>query len=210
MVMIYVPAKQSRAAARKRTPFLDRWYTSTMMVRVFVACEIPEEIRNLLGKVRTDLATSPSRLRFVDPDLFHITIKFIGEVDEKLLAQMYPIFCEIRGEPFMLSVDAVTADNPRHPRTIWARIVDSEGKCAGLAQRMEEAVSRFGIPKETRRFTPHATVARVAYADPGLAAAIAQLEQKTYGTFTVNGFVVKKSTLTPRGPVYENLLEVAW
>ncbi|MFA7304899.1 MAG: 2'-5' RNA ligase family protein, partial [Methanoregula sp.] len=59
-------------------------------------------------------------------------------------------------------------------------------------------------------FTPHATLARVKDFDPSLFEQIDLLKGRTYGTCTVSGLKLKKSTLTPRGPVYEDLLEVAW
>ena len=68
----------------------------------------------------------------------------------------------------------------------------------------------LGIAPEARRFTPHATIARVKSADPSLFTALKNLEGTGYGSCMVSGLKLKKSTLTPNGPIYEDLLEVKW
>ena len=81
------------------------------------------------------------------------------------------------------------------------------------AMRKSEANIVFvglGFPREERKFTAHATLARVKESDPSLFKALDQLRGKTYGSCTVSGMKLKESTLTPRGPIYKDLLEVAW
>jgi len=179
------------------------------MARTFVALELSGEIRDRLSEAQTVLRTCSARLTFVDPPLIHITAKFLGEVDEKRLVQVQDALKTIAFTPFPVSAGAVTVNNPKRPHTVWCAI-DDGGNGEQLLNLIEAALTPLGFAREERRFTPHATVARVKSPDPSLFTALSQLPNKTYGSCTVSGLKLKKSTLTPHGPVYEDLLEVRW
>jgi RNA 2',3'-cyclic 3'-phosphodiesterase len=179
------------------------------MVRTFVALELSGEIREQLKEAQQVLRGCSARLTFVDPALIHITAKFLGEVDEKRLAQVQEALKTIRFAPFPVTAGCVTVNNLKRPHTVWCAI-DDAGNGEQLLALIESALAPLGFAREERRFTPHATVARVKDPDPSLFAALRQLAGKTYGGCTVTGLKLKKSTLTPRGPLYEDLLEVKW
>jgi 2'-5' RNA ligase len=179
------------------------------MVRAFIALELPQEIRDRLKGAQDVLRGCDARLTYVDPALIHITLKFLGEVPEPVIPRVKDALHDIPFHPFPVTVGAVTVNNPRRPFTVWSAISDS-GKGAGLLSRVEDALAPLGIARETRGFTPHATLARVKSPDPSLLRVIRSLDAGTYGGCVIGGMKLKKSTLTPQGPVYEDLLEVAW
>lgn len=179
------------------------------MVRTFVALELSGEIREQLKEAQQVLRGCSARLTFVDPALIHITAKFLGEVDEKKLVQVQEALKTIRFAPFPVTAGCVTVNNPKRPHTVWCAI-DDVGNGGQLLALIEDSLAPLGFAREQRKFTPHATVARVKDPDPSLFAALRQLGGKTYGGCTIAGLKLKKSTLTPRGPVYEDLLEVKW
>lgn len=179
------------------------------MVRAFVAVELSADIREQLATAQDVLRGGTSRLTFVDPALIHITVKFLGEVDEKKVPEIAAALRSIPFAPFPVTAGRVTVNNPRRPHTVWC-VTEDGGKGAALFRLVEDALQPLGFMRETRPFTPHATIARVKSADPSLSAQLALLNGRTYGSCTVSGLKLKKSTLTPRGPVYEDLLEVAW
>jgi len=179
------------------------------MVRAFVALELSADIREQLATAQDVLRGCTARLTFVDPSLIHITVKFLGEVDEKKIPQVTAALRSISFAPFPVTAGRVTVNNPRRPHTVWC-VAGDGGKGAELFRLVEDALQPLGFMRETRPFTPHATIARVKVADPSLSAQLALLNGRTYGSCTISGLTLKKSTLTPRGPVYEDLLEVAW
>jgi len=179
------------------------------MVRAFVALELSADIREQLAAAQDVLRGCTARLTFVDPSLIHITVKFLGEVDEKKIPQVTAALRSISFAPFPVTAGRVTVNNPRRPHTVWC-VAGDGGKGAELFRLVEDALQPLGFMRETRPFTPHATIARVKVADPSLSAQLALLNGRTYGSCTISGLTLKKSTLTPRGPVYEDLLEVAW
>lgn len=179
------------------------------MARTFLALELSGEIRKRLGETREVLRGSSARLTFVDPALIHITVKFLGEVDERRLVQVQEAVRTIAFAPFPVTAGNVTVNNPKRPHTVWCSI-DDGGNGARLLDLVENALAPLGFPREERKFTAHATVARVKDYDPSLMKALDQLKGTTYGSCTISGLKLKKSTLTPRGPIYEDILEVTW
>ena len=182
---------------------------STVMVRAFVALELPAEIQERLKGVQEKLRGCQARLTLVEPALIHITLKFLGEVAEKDLPLLGDALRSVPFRPFPVTVGTVTVNNPKRPHTVWCTISD-EGLGKELFRNVEDSLEPLGFARETRGFTPHATLARVKVPDPSLFTVIRALDRTTYGDCMIPGMKLKKSTLTPRGPVYEDLLEVAW
>lgn len=177
------------------------------MVRLFVAIDLPEDIRERLGGPQDYLKKSSARLNLVDPALIHMTLKFIGEVDNDAVGKISSVLSSITFSPYILHITGIGTNNPRQPRVIWCEIADGGGSAA-LHATVENALAPLGIPRDDRPFRPHATLARVKQSDSSLPGWILAIPPGNLGMCTVTEFRLKKSTLTPRGPVYETLLEV--
>jgi RNA 2',3'-cyclic 3'-phosphodiesterase len=177
------------------------------MVRAFVAVELSEDVRDRLGEAQECLRSCGAHLTFVRPDYIHVTMKFLGEVEEKDLPNVIAALKTVSFAPFTVNAGTVTVDNPKRPHTVWCAIEDS-GESRNLFRSIEDVLGPLGFARETRRFTPHATVARVRRPDQSLFTALDKLKSRTYGSCIIAGFRLKKSTLTPQGPIYEDLPEV--
>lgn len=179
------------------------------MVRAFVAFEISGEMRELLAAAQETFKKSSCRLTFVDSPLIHITVKFLGEVDEKKLPLVISALKTIKAVPFAAHGSRITVNNFKSPHTVWCAI-DDAGKGREIFSAVETALAPLGFARETRQFFPHATLARIKVANPSLFRCLEELKCAPCGSCTVSGIKLKKSTLTPRGPFYEDLAEVAW
>lgn len=177
------------------------------MVRLFVAIDLPEDIRECLRGPQEHLKKSNARLNPVDPALIHMTLKFIGEVRDDAVPAIVAALSRVRFSPYDLHIKGIGSNNPRQPRVIWCEIDDS-GESAALYAKVEDALLPLGIPRDDRPFRPHATLARVKQGDPTLPGCIRTIPPGDFGTCTVRGFRLKKSILTPRGPIYETVMEV--
>ena len=91
------------------------------MVRVFVALELSGGIREALEHAQERLRGCSARLTFVEPKNIHITVKFLGEVDEKKLLAVMDALKKIDFHAFPVSAGQVTLNNPRQPRTALVR-----------------------------------------------------------------------------------------
>jgi RNA 2',3'-cyclic 3'-phosphodiesterase len=179
------------------------------MVRAFIALELPGEIKDRLKIAQDKLRGCSARLTMVDPALIHITLKFLGEVGEKDLPRLGDALRSVSFRPFPVTMGTVTVNNPKRPHTVWCSVSD-DGKGKILFRQVEEVLAPLGFAQETRGFTPHATLARVKEPDSSLFTVLRTLEKTTYGDCIIGGMKLKKSTLTPRGPVYDDLLDVVW
>jgi 2'-5' RNA ligase len=179
------------------------------MVRVFIAIDLPPGVKERIAEMQRDLVKCDAKLTLVNPAITHLTLKFVGEVDETLLGAIRKELAGLSGEPFRMEVSGIAGNNPRRPRVIWTQARDS-GECAALHGAIEDLLAPLGVKREDRAFTPHITVARVKQFHPSLLSRIESLAATDFGPVEVAGCVLKKSTLTPKGPVYEDLMEVGF
>lgn len=179
------------------------------MVRAFLALELSQEVRAALAGAQDVLRRCRARLTFVEPAQIHITAKFLGEVEEQKIPDLMNAVSGIAFSPFPARAGQVKVNNPRRPFTVWCE-VDDAGQCAILQKKIDDTLLPLGFLRESRPFIAHATIARVKKFDPSLMDALKTLSGQQYGDCRINGMKLKKSTLTPKGPLYEDLLEVAW
>lgn len=177
------------------------------MVRTFVAVDLPEDLRNRIAEVAQALRGEGGRLAFVDPAQIHVTLAFLGEVGEGRLEEVAAALETVHPLPFRLVVGPIVGNSRSSPRTLWCSCTD-DGSLAALAGAVAAALEPLGFPRERRPFRGHATVARVKVFHPSLLDRLAALPRENFGSFDVDRFRLKKSTLTPQGPVYEDLAEV--
>lgn len=126
------------------------------MPRLFTGLEIPQSIAERL----TMLSAGLPGARWIDPENYHITLRFIGDVDDIVAHEFASALAEIRFEPFDLQLDGLGSFGGKKPRAIWAGIAPSEPLLA-LQRAHEGAARAAGLPPEPRNFTPHLTLARL-------------------------------------------------
>ena len=180
--------------------------------RCFVAVELSDEVRARLGEARYSLvALAPGWAdeKWVAPQNLHLTLKFLGSLSDNDLACVHAgLHGTLAGMPPFSVVLAGVASVPRPARAemIWARLGDSEGRCAELAARVDAAAVSCGLPAEDRRFAAHVTLARARKPRPLLhealtgADAVVRRHPLSMSVLSVTLFA---STLTRTGPVYE-------
>ena len=175
-------------------------------VRCFVAVDLPAQMREEIGRLQSQIATEG--LRLVRPELVHITLKFLGEVPEEEAEKVAEALRGVRVAPFAARVRGMGAFPGKTIRVIWLGL---EGNFEELYQDVEAALAPFGFEREARGFSPHVTLGRVgrpsAETNRKLAPKIAALSGVDLGIFTVDRFLLKKSTLTRGGPIYDDLAE---
>jgi len=170
-------------------------------MRLFIAIEFPPEITERLSQAASSLP--PRGLALVKEENLHLTLKFLGEVEEDKLPSIISALEGCRSPPFPVSVKGVGAfPSERSVRVVWAGV---EGKgLVELAGCVESALEKIGFQKEVRPFTGHITLAR-AKAKADVRGFLARFRDFDFGSCTISRLVLKKSTLTPKGPIYEDL-----
>ena len=178
-------------------------------MRTFIAVEIPGEIRRSLGEYTTMLRGMVPHVKWVSSENMHLTIKFLGEVNENRIGEITE-FSELalKGfSPFTVEFSHLGFfPNSRTPRVIWIGTSGAVDKLLELYQDMEESLEKIGFDREAKTFSPHLTIGRAKHlARITVPSGIPEFEEVS---FEVKGISLIKSTLTPQGPVYEQLVDM--
>lgn len=177
------------------------------MTRLFVAIEIPVSLSDDIAVFQRRMKESSAQMTCVSPSLMHVTLKFIGEVDERDVCVISSALSTVSGAPFSLSTKGIEFNNKRQPRVVWLRM-HTVPALFELVEKVEQVLVSFGIEKESRRYHPHITIARIKQASPELFTLVDSYQHSFLYTFDVSSFVLKKSVLTPNGPIYSDISEV--
>jgi 2'-5' RNA ligase len=134
-------------------------------LRLFVACPLPIELKEALTAVQDELRAQGARARWVRPEGIHLTLKFLGAVEEGHVATITSALERVIA-PFevRLRIDrlgAFPSVSSARLRVVWAGLSGDIDALAALAARVESALEPLGFPREGRPFAPHLTLARV-------------------------------------------------
>ena len=132
-------------------------------MRAFIALELPPEIKEAVSAIQNKLKTSLPGISWVKPQNLHITLKFLGGISPRQLAETKTIIMQISAitAPFSLKPDGLGVFPGRgQPRIIWLGI-NEDPAVKGIAASLEREIFKIGIAKEKRDFSGHITIGRV-------------------------------------------------
>jgi 2'-5' RNA ligase len=169
------------------------------MIRLFVGIALPENIVDRLMDLQTGLPDA----RWVEADNLHITLRFIGEVDEGKAADIDEMLSEIRAPAFDVSVAGTGRfGDRRRVRSVWVG-VEPTPDLQHLHDKVESACVRAGLPPEGRKFRPHVTLARFSgNASSAADAMVAEYTGWVGGDFHIEEFTLFSSRLGRHGAQY--------
>jgi 2'-5' RNA ligase len=177
-------------------------------MRLFVALDFPEEVRNALRELMERLRRDSGGARWVRPEGMHVTLKFLGETDEKNLANIRGALAEIHSaSPVEMHFRGLGFfPNERRPRVLWCGI-EASPNLGELAASVEGALEPLGFPRESRAFVPHLTLARFPSPDrhQKLVRAAEELKEYDFGATRESQMYLYQSVLHPSGAQYTRL-----
>ncbi|MBN2331411.1 MAG: RNA 2',3'-cyclic phosphodiesterase [Candidatus Aenigmarchaeota archaeon] len=181
-------------------------------MRLFIACEIPEQVRKKLVTLQEDIGEEQARIKWVEMKNIHLTMKFLGEVDDGKVEEIKSSLSKIKSKAIDAHVSGFGVfPNESYVRVMWVGLEPAHdlGK---LHDGIDAALSSLGFGTDSS-FRPHVTLGRVRSVmdKNGLMRKIAEAKESLAdigSKFRIDEFKLKKSTLTPRGPVYEDVAVV--
>ena len=188
-----------------------------MLLRTFIAIEIPNEIKKQIISQTVGLRQKAARsVRWGAPENIHITLKFLGEISPAQVDLLLPMLKSEAAKyaPFEMTVDELGAfPNVRRPRIIWLGL-NAPSALMNLQQSLESAVTRLGHLPDQRPYSPHLTIGRVREALSGaemfsLQHALEAAKVNSPGTFIVKSIHLMQSELKAAGPIYTSLSTAA-
>ncbi len=182
--------------------------------RAFIAIDLKDE--DIVRKIRTiqeRLKASGADLKLVEPENLHLTLKFLGNVEESRVPEIVEAMEKAADvvQPFEMRLKGMGVfPNPRYVRVVWVGVEEGTEETKAMASVLEDELVKRGFRRETKPFTPHVTVARVRSGrnKAELISAVRELMNVDLGTVEVDRIRLKKSDLRPEGPVYTTVEEV--
>ena len=176
-------------------------------MRVFVAVEISDKdvIKSILEfQTNLDIKAKP-----VIPQNFHFTLQFLGEVSEDLVEQVKEVLKKIEFSSFTINFLGVGAfPKMKFPRVLWIGTDQvGGGLIKDLAKKVEDSLKPLGFFMD-KPFKSHITVFRIKTKIGDISKKLERFEKYEFGSQKISSFKLKKSKLTPQGPVYSDLEEV--
>jgi RNA 2',3'-cyclic 3'-phosphodiesterase len=169
------------------------------MPRLFTGLEIPESVGLSLSMLRGGLAGA----RWVDPENYHVTLRSIGDVDDRTAYELVDLLTRVRRRQFDITVQGLGSFGGGKPRAVYAAL-HSSAALGELQSEHERICQRAGLEPNGRRFTPHVTLARLnrdASAE-GVANYLTLRGGVRLGPFRVDRFVLFSSKASTGGGPY--------
>jgi 2'-5' RNA ligase len=176
--------------------------------RTFIAIDPGKAIRDRVVSLQENLAKTGAKVTWVKHDNLHLTLLFLGEVDQRDLIVVCRVVAEAAQTQtaFPMTIEKVGAfPNVRRPRTLWVGVDVGAPEVCAVHNAAESPLLKLGCyRREERSYTPHLTLGRVRSERPvpELGAALAKYAAWSAGETTVQELLVMGSELTPEGPVY--------
>jgi len=177
-------------------------------IRTFIAIDVDKTIRARLVALQEKLTRSAPEVKWVEPENLHVTLLFLGEVDDRELGKVCAAVIKVCQEhpAFPMSIEGVASfGNPRRPRTLWVGVGQGGEEITALHDALEPPLLDLGCyRREERKYTPHLTLGRVKSDQPNdqLPAALTKHADWHGGEVRVGEVLVMSSELASGGPTY--------
>jgi 2'-5' RNA ligase len=170
------------------------------LTRCFISIDLPRLIQKELKKIQDLLPGFTGKK--TEPENLHLTLKFLGEIDEEKIIEIKRRLKDVKFKAFECNINEIGVFSEKYVRIVWVHL----SNCLKLQKAVDDKLE--GLFEKEHRFMSHVTIARVK-----------SIKNKNYFLgelkkvkipllkFKVNSFKLKKSTLTPEGPIYEILEE---
>lgn len=184
----------------------------SQMIRSFIAFDIDSEsVTKRLSEVQKTLLNTGADLKIVQPQNIHVTMRFLGNISPNMVDSIYEEMENVSFVPFEVELRGLGAfPTLRYARVVWAGIKKGAEELEDIFNQLEPRLQRLGFKPDPKGFSPHLTIARVKSGrnKAELIRTIKEYEDYQFGMIKASCLRLKKSVLTPKGPVYSTLREV--
>jgi 2'-5' RNA ligase len=181
-------------------------------IRTFFSFDIEDQtIIRRLTEAQRMLANSGADLKLVKPQNIHLTIRFLGDISPAMVDAIHEEMKQLSFTPFTVELTGLGAfPKPTYPRVVWSGIRKGADELRNVFGQLEPRLRGLGFKPDNKGFSPHLTIARVRTGrnKAQLIKRIQELENHEFGAVKAECLRLKKSDLTPKGPIYSTLREV--
>lgn len=182
-------------------------------MRTFIAVELPDEVRKNIVELINELKDAGAAIKWVEEKNLHITLKFLGWVEDRKVDNVIELASKAAAGTgsFKAKFEGLETFPPgKAPRVVWIGVSEGSDKLVKMANALEDNFSQAGYRSEKREFSSHVTIGRVKEKKgvDKLKEKIESIKEAKFGEVLVDHINIMKSTLTPKGPIYEVIKEV--
>ena len=181
------------------------------LIRSFIAFDIDSEsVLKRMTDAQNFLAKTGADLKLVEPKTIHMTIRFLGNITVNMVEKIHEEMKKVQFISFDVKIHGVGAfPNVRYPRVVWAGITDGADQLRSIFTQLEPRLRSLGFAPDAKGFSPHLTIARVKSGrnKAELARLITENAKYEFGNVRAECLRLKRSDLTPKGPIYSTLRE---
>lgn len=179
-------------------------------MRTFIAVEIPDNVKKEISNfiLKTSVELGKNKIKWVEEDNIHITLKFLGEVNSNLCKEISQQLLTIAAETkkFNISLQSLGVfPNISSARVLWVDVKENNNELKLLSQMIEDKLLSFNIPKECRHYQPHLTLGRVKtlVEKDKISSFLTKYKNINFGTAEIDHITFFESILSPQGPEYK-------
>jgi 2'-5' RNA ligase len=181
-------------------------------IRAFIAVDIEsEEFRNQILEIHRKIRDIGADIKPVTPENIHLTLRFLGEIETTLMEKTIDILKLIEFQPFEIRLKGTGAfPSMRKINVIWIGLERGQEELTRISRSLEAQLRKLGFSQDKKGFNPHITIARLRSGrnKEAVADLLYESKEKSYGSMIVQAIRLKKSVLTPQGPIYSTIFEV--
>ena len=181
-------------------------------IRSFISVDLDEPlIRERITTAQKGLQQTGAQLKLVDPEIMHLTVRFLGEIPQTTVEAVKDAMNSVRFPSFEVQFSSLGAfPNLKRINVVWVGIKHGQEQLDEIFHQLEPKLRRSGLPPDNKGFSPHLTIARVrsSHNREPLAGYISSMADQEFGNMLAKAIRLKKSTLTPKGPIYSTIHEV--
>jgi 2'-5' RNA ligase len=182
-------------------------------LRCFIAVEVADtKVLDRLLELGKVLTATGATVKLVEAQNIHATLRFLGNVSRSRVEEVGKVLDEVEFHPFDVELKGVGVfPNLRRVNVVWVGIERGDVELLNVFNQLEVKLKGVGFKPDRRGFSPHITVARVSSgrSRDALVDVVSNWSDKVFGVFGVDAIHLKKSVLTPRGPIYSTLYEAS-
>lgn len=182
------------------------------MIRSFVAFDINNPaVLQKFAEIQNSLLSTGADLKLVQPQNIHMTMRFLGDVQATMIDSIHECMKKIAFSAFDCEIHGLGVfPDLRYTRVVWAGMTKGSDELQKVAEQLENQLRTLAFRADPKGFSPHLTLARVRTGrnKAELARRVQELVDYDFGTVRADCLRLKKSVLTPQGPIYSTLREV--
>jgi 2'-5' RNA ligase len=170
-----------------------------------------EQVLKRITDIQSLLTKTGADLKLVEPKNIHITVRFLGNITQPMVDKIFEEMKKVQFVPFNIKIRGTGAfPNLRYPRVLWAGITEGVDQLRNIFNQLEPRLRSLGFTPDPKGFSPHLTIARVKSGrnKAELAKFLNENANYEFGIVLAECLRLKKSDLTPKGPIYSTLKEV--